>query len=76
MSGRKKARDQRGLQKERQRLFAFLDVNSKHVGDMIDIYSLCLTTILFVYTLEYTQINRATHFSLAASPNQAGGISI
>ena len=26
MSGRKKARDQRGLQKERQNLFAFLNV--------------------------------------------------
>lgn len=26
MSGRKKARDQRGLQKERQSLFAFLNV--------------------------------------------------
>lgn len=29
MSGRKKARDQRGLQKERQRLFAFLNVKEK-----------------------------------------------
>lgn len=29
MSGRKKARDQRGLQKERQSLFAFLNVNEE-----------------------------------------------
>ena len=76
MNGQKKARESRGLSCVQQGLFAFLNVNSKHVGDMIDIYSLCLTTIIFVYTLEYTQINRATHFSLAASPNQAGGISI
>ncbi len=35
MSGRKKARDQRGLQKERQSLFAFLNVYVQFIRKLL-----------------------------------------
>lgn len=76
MNGQKKARDSRGLSCVQQSLFAFLNVNSKYMVNSIDINRFITKANLFVYTLEYTQINSATHFSLAASPNQAGEISI